>query len=138
LCVVTPTDATPSDAVARVRAFWEALGMTVVEIPPAEHDRLLARTSHVPHLAASALALLVGESDRPFAATGFRDTTRIAAGDPPLWSAICRHNRRAILEGLDRFTEALARLRTALDQQDYHTLERLLHDAKLNRDALGS
>lgn len=137
VCVVTPSESNSAQAVERVRAFWESLGMSVRVMSPAAHDEILARTSHLPHVAAFALALSVEEADLPLAASGFRDATRLAASRPALWSAILRENRDAVLNAVDRFLTRLAALRGAIDDDDSLRLENLLHDAKRIRDRLG-
>src|SRR5262245_31363811 len=96
VCVVTPTATTDPRAVERVTLFWQALGCEVRRLSPEEHDLALATTSHMPHLVAAVLAGQLPEKWRPFAATGFRDTTRVAAGDPTLWTAIARENALAL------------------------------------------
>ena len=86
LTVLTPTPRTDPGAVRHVAAFWEALGSRVRLLPADEHDRILGLTSHLPHLTASALAGVLPPEWADFAATGFRDTTRLAASDPDLWA----------------------------------------------------
>jgi prephenate dehydrogenase len=136
--VLTPTERTASAALERTRALWQALGAKVKVLSPAEHDRGLALTSHLPHLLASTLAGVLPQDLLDLAATGFRDTTRIAAGDPALWTAIFSQNRQALLEALGRFDLNLQALRSALEKQDWTELDRLLSQAKKVRDALGS
>lgn len=138
LCVVTPEADSSADERARLMAFWESLGMQVVEKSPAEHDRLLAATSHLPHLLAAALALLLNEENRPFAASGFRDTTRIAGSDPVLWTAILEANRQEVSRQLDAFLTVLQNFREALQQRETDRLQNLLQQAKTNRDQLDS
>jgi prephenate dehydrogenase len=137
VCVVTPSESNTAKAVERVRTFWESLGMSVHTMSPAAHDEVLARTSHLPHVAAFALALSVEEADLPLTASGFRDATRLAASRPALWSAILHENRDAVLKAVDRYLERLAALREAIDEEDAVRLENLLHDAKRIRDRLG-
>lgn len=137
VCVVTPTPRTPRKALATVRRFWRALGARVVEMTPQAHDRALARTSHLPHLVAAALASSLPDAYRHLAASGFRDTTRIAAGDPELWTGICRQNRSSLLEAIKEFEHELGKLRRALTDDDMKTLARLLECAKRKRDQLG-
>lgn len=137
-CVVTPTPATPAAALEGAVAFWQALDMRVVALAPALHDRILARTSHLPHFVAAALAATLEEADRPLAGTGFRDTTRIAAGSPPLWTDIFAQNRAALLEALVPFTHSLDRLREALERGDHAAMEEFLDDAKRRRESLGN
>lgn len=138
LCVLTPTPATRSDAVERATAFWESLGMRVVQKSPEEHDDALARTSHLPHLSAAALAMAILEEDRPFIGTGFRDATRIAAGDPSIWVDIFRNNQVPMVDAIDRLQKILGDFKLAILNDDITTVERLLANAKRNRDALGN
>src|SRR5262245_8861999 len=98
LVVLTPTPRTEPAALDRATAFWEALGARVRRMRPEEHDRALALTSHLPHLVASALAGTLPPELFELAASGFRDTTRLAASDPQLWLAICRQNRLPLLD----------------------------------------
>ncbi len=137
VCVITPLAGSPRDQVQRLHRFWQALGMTTCELSPAAHDAALAYTSHLPHAVAAALALTLSPEHRPFAATGFRDTTRIAAGDPELWTAIFLQNAGPVSRALEAASEQLAALRTALQHGDAATLKKLLQQAKTNRDAFG-
>jgi prephenate dehydrogenase len=86
--VVTPTSATRPAAVVEITGFWQSLGARVTTMSPAEHDKALASTSHLPHLVAAALAAATPEKLLPLAASGWRDTTRVAAGDTNLWQPI--------------------------------------------------
>lgn len=136
VCVLTPDDKTHSDALEAVRRFWKALGMIVHEMSPAEHDRQLARTSHLPHLVAAALSCLLYEKDRPFVASGFRDTTRIAAGDPELWRAIVAANASAIQEETGRLIQLLTKWRDYIGAEDWDQLADALRQGKDARDAI--
>lgn len=135
--VVTPTDATRSDVVERTTRFWESLGASVMRLEPAEHDRALAATSHLPHFIAAALAGATPEKWLPLAATGWGDTTRIAAADPDLWLQIFAENRTGLIESLDRFLLQLSRMRAELEADRHETLTTYLNEAKRIRDALG-
>ena len=115
-----------------------ALGAQVRLMSPEEHDGALALTSHLPHLAASALAGILPTSLRELTATGFRDTTRVASGDPELWTGIFEQNRRAVLDCLTLYTERLAEFRKALESRNHEALHDLLAQGKGARDALGS
>ncbi|WP_298860114.1 prephenate dehydrogenase [uncultured Gimesia sp.] len=137
-CVITPDDSLSVEAVSRIKQFWEALGMHVLETSPQKHDQILAETSHLPHVVASALAMTLTEENRNFTSTGFRDTTRIAAGDPALWIEILLNNREAVVESIDRYTHSLERLREAIVNHDENQLRQLLEDGKKNHDALNS
>jgi cyclohexadieny/prephenate dehydrogenase len=138
--VVTVTTRTSTAAVARIKEFWRMLGAVVVEMDPAEHDRVLAQTSHLPHLTASALAasMSLKTEQMMLAASGLRDTTRIAAGDPDLWAAILHENCREILPALVSLRHTLDRWQAALEKGDRGAIESLLEQGKQFRDALGN
>ena len=138
VAIVTKTARTDAAAIERVSAFWQALGSEVYLLDPETHDRALALTSHLPHLAASALAGIVPPQYRPFTATGFRDATRIASGDPGLWAAIFRQNALAMADALQRYADRLDEFRQAILDDDQATLIELLSNGKRVRDALGS
>ncbi|MBI3409257.1 MAG: prephenate dehydrogenase/arogenate dehydrogenase family protein [Planctomycetes bacterium] len=138
LTVVTPTSSTDIAALEKTCAFWRALGSGVKLMDPNEHDRALALTSHLPHLVAAALTGLLPKELCDLTATGFRDATRIAAGNPELWSAIFEQNRDPLLVHLRRFEERLDEFRAALENHDDAALRSLLAGAKEARDALGS
>jgi prephenate dehydrogenase len=138
VCVLTPSQRTDPAAAERITLFWESLGCVVKRLSPEEHDLALATTSHLPHMVAAILASDLPSKWRELAATGFRDTTRIAAGDPALWTAIARENALALSHALDRFRVRLDELREAVLNQDTDKLTDILTDAKRVRDALGS
>jgi prephenate dehydrogenase len=138
VCVLTPTAKTDAAALERATLFWQSLGCDVKRLMPEEHDLALATTSHVPHFVAALLAGGVPEKWRPLCATGFRDTTRIASGDPGLWAAIANENAVALALALDQFARRLDELRRAVVDQDADTITDLLTAAKKVRDALGS
>lgn len=138
LCILTPSDRTDPGGEGRstVRALWESVGCVVREMTPATHDRVLAEISHLPHAAAACLVNAVSDEAHHVAARGFLDTTRVASGDPTLWTEICLANR----ESLGRSLRALAReangLADALETGDAEAVTRLLARAKHRRDAL--
>ncbi|MGE5191706.1 MAG: prephenate dehydrogenase [Deltaproteobacteria bacterium] len=136
ICVMTPVESNSRSAVERIGGFWKKLGATLIEMSPEAHDRALAETSHLPHLAAAALAATLSPANRELAASGFRDTTRVASGDPELWAAIFLENRAELLGSLSRYDALLARFRTALEQNDGAALKELLGDAKMRRDEI--
>lgn len=138
--VVTPTNHTRPAAVTEVSGFWESLGGKVTTMSPAEHDQALAMTSHLPHLIASALAASTPRELLPLTAGGWRDATRVAAGDPSLWLPIFASNRQAVLEALGRFDLQLSAMREMLEQADDQRLLESLEGAaarKAQRDTLG-
>lgn len=115
-CVLTPTARTDAAALARVRALWEGVGMRVVEMDAARHDRVLAMVSHLPHVVAYALAGEIdaceaaGEELVPFSAGGLKDFTRVAASDPALWRDIFTMNRDEVAAGIRAYRKRLERL----------------------------
>jgi cyclohexadieny/prephenate dehydrogenase len=124
-CIITPPEDADEQAVALVRAFWEALGSNVEVMTPAHHDLVLAITSHVPHLIAYNIVGTVAELEETtrsevlkFSAGGFRDFTRIAASDPTMWRDVFLHNKDAVLEMLGRFNEDLTALQRMIRRGD--------------------
>ncbi|WP_110685287.1 bifunctional prephenate dehydrogenase/3-phosphoshikimate 1-carboxyvinyltransferase [Salinicola aestuarinus] len=121
--ILTPTPETATDAVGAVRGLWQCCGAQVLEMSMAEHDQVLARTSHLPHLLAFSLVDTLARQDARldifrYAAGGFRDFTRIAGSDPVMWRDVFTANRDAVLGALDDFEAGLARLRVAVEQGD--------------------
>jgi prephenate dehydrogenase len=138
--VVTPSDATRTAAVTEVIGFWQSLGANVKTMSPARHDAALAITSHLPHVAAVALAAATPTELLGLTASGWRDTTRVAGGDPKLWQAIFAANRQHVLDAIDMLSQTLENLRETLEQGDYESLAAMLEAAakkKRERDALG-
>ncbi len=138
LVVVTPTAETDLEALSVVELFWQRLGARVVRMDPFEHDKALAVTSHLPHAAASGLAGVTPLEWLNLSAGGFRDTTRVAAGDPDLWAAIFEANRDEVLAATDAYLRRMAQFRAALEGRDSAALVAWLTEAKQVRDALGS
>jgi len=132
-CILTPTADTPRRVADRVEGFWRALGARTVRMTPAAHDRAMARVSHLPHVLAALLMRLPREAELAVAATGFRDATRLAGGDPEMWRDILLTNRRAILAALDAFDEGLVALRDLIDAGDAPGIERFLSTAQRRR-----
>ncbi len=141
LCILTPDATTDGHAVARVEALWQAAGATVLHMPAARHDELLAAVSHLPHLAAFALVNAVrrsagkGEDPFRFAAGGFRDFTRIASSSPQMWRDIALANRTALLAKLDALQAELGEMRRMLEAADGEGLLDAFSEAKSARDA---
>jgi cyclohexadieny/prephenate dehydrogenase len=126
------------DAFTKVGRFWASLGSRVVSMPADDHDRVLACTSHLPHAVASAVAGATDPDWIPLSAGGFRDVTRIAAGDPHLWSAIFQANREPVLAALAAFSARVDEFKRLLTAGDGAGLVRWLTEGKQVRDALGS
>jgi len=134
--VVTPSAESSESAVERIVEFWQALGSRVIQMSAAEHDSALALTSHLPHVAAAALASLLQPDQRELAASGFRDTTRIAAGDADLWVPILLANAEPVLKQLTAFNQVLSEFTAAIRHRDDRSLRQWLETGRLNRQAL--
>jgi cyclohexadieny/prephenate dehydrogenase len=131
-CILTPLPETSPQAVSAVGRMWERCGMRVVTMSADHHDKVLAMTSHLPHLIAYTIvgtATNLEESLKSevieFSASGFRDFTRIAASDPVMWRDIFLNNREAVLEIVQRFTEDLTALQRAIRWGEGDTLQEL-------------
>jgi prephenate dehydrogenase len=138
VAILTPTKNTRAEDFDFLEQFWQGLGSVVVQMTPEEHDKALAMTSHLPHLAAAGLAGLVPEKYFRLVGSGMLDTTRIAAGDPELWLQIFIENRENILAALAQYGSKLSALHAALRDGDEEEILKILTLAKKNRDALGS
>jgi prephenate dehydrogenase len=137
--VLTPQADTRADALATVRALWEAAGAQVETLDAALHDRVFAAVSHLPHLAAFALVDELaqradGETFFRFAASGFRDFTRIAGSSPEMWRDIALGNRDALLIELDAYVAALQGLRGAVSAEDAEALLAIFSRARAARE----
>lgn len=138
--VVTPLPENIPEAVVRVQAAWAACGAVLHEMSPQEHDRVFAAVSHLPHLLAFGLVHdLAGRANSEqlfsYAASGFRDFTRIAGSHPEMWRDICLANRQAVMDELDAYLEELAHLRGLLLAGNGKELEQLFTTARNARNA---
>jgi len=138
--VLTPLPENTAEAIKTVRTVWEICGAKVSELAPEEHDRVFAAVSHLPHLLAFALVHDLaqrGNADQlfGFAASGFRDFTRIASSHPEMWRDICLANRKALLQELDAYMAELLRTRVLLARADSAGLEKMFDTARTRRDA---
>lgn len=132
-CILTPDADTAPAALAKVEAFWQALGCRTAQMEAARHDALVARISHLPHLAAVAATLASFKPDASmaqFAAGGLRDTTRVASGSPAMWREILLENRLAILPALADLHRATGELLEILEKADEEQLLARLEEAQ--------
>lgn len=137
--ILTPSAETGAAHLQRVTAMWQAVGAEVLEMSVAEHDDVLAATSHLPHaIAYSLVDTLAKDIGNPnifrYAAGGFRDFTRIASSDPIMWHDIMRANKDSVLTALDLFIENLMRLRSGIENEDSEYLLEVFTRAKAERD----
>lgn len=128
-CIFTPIEGTDPEALEKLSEFWRRCGSNIDVMDAQHHDMVLAIVSHLPHIIAYNI---VGTADDlqnvskteviKYAASGFRDFTRLAASDPTMWRDVCLHNRDAILEMLARFSEDLSALQRAIRWGDGNKL----------------
>ena len=131
-CILTPGQNTSKSALAKVKNMWKEAGMQIAIMDAEYHDRVLAITSHIPHLVAFSIVGTVTELEDQlktevikYSAGGFRDFTRIAASDPIMWRDVFLNNSEAVLEMLGRFIEDLTALQKSIRWQDGESLEKL-------------
>jgi len=129
-CILTPPPGSDPAAIEKVTQMWRGIGMQIELMEAEHHDRVLAITSHLPHLIAYTIVGTATDLEAhtksevfKFAAGGFRDFTRIAASDPVMWRDVFLNNREAVLDMLGRFTEDLSALQKAIRNGDGKTLE---------------
>ena len=137
--VLTPNENCSKDAIEKVRAMWSATGANVSEMTATEHDSIFAAVSHLPHLLAFALVDELASRDNAqqlfdFAASGFRDFTRIAGSSPEMWRDISLANRDALLLELKAYQNAISRLQENLNNQDASSLQAMFEHASKARN----
>ena len=138
-CIVTPREDTDKAALKVVYDFWKALGCSVNTLAPLEHDEIVARISHLPHVVAAAVINVICHDDAQalnFVGPGFKDFTRIAGGPFEMWTEICLENRGEIGRALDQLIEELGKVRAAVENADAVELRTMLKRAKHFRDEL--
>jgi prephenate dehydrogenase len=142
LCVLTPTARTDREALARVRALWEGVGMRVTEMDMVTHDRVLARVSHLPHLIAFSVMNAMFDTQIPgvdlltYAGSAFDGLTRVAASPVEMWRDICTSNRDALLAAIGEFEQALTAMKTCVATGDSAGLEAAINRARAERQRL--
>jgi prephenate dehydrogenase len=139
VCVITPTPRSDRKALAAVEDFWRSLNTRILKMSPDQHDELVSRSSHLPHVVAAELANYVLSPVHPkdqaaLCANGFRDTTRIASGSPEMWRDIALSNRKNLSRVLGVFIEDLEEFRHALDNGEVKAVEEFFEKAKQRRD----
>lgn len=132
--LLCPESDTDQDAVAIVDAVWKSTGANVLSMTAPRHDRIFAAVSHLPHLAAFALVDDLASRKEAadyfrFAASGFRDFTRIAGSSPEMWRDIVLANREALLDELSAYLNKLGEITAALDKRDAAALEQIFRRA---------
>lgn len=137
--LLTPCEETEDDAIESVTSLWVLTGANVEILEPEQHDRVLAATSHLPHVLAFALVDTLATQQEAeeifrYAAGGFRDFSRIASSDAVMWRDVCLSNRDAILDSMDRLDAHIKKLRTSIANGDGQAIEETFKRAKKARD----
>lgn len=136
-CIITVDKHSQKEDFERLSLFWKSLGMCVSQLTPVEHDEMISRVSHVPHILASVCAhvALPKEEYGVFSGGGLRDTSRIASGDAELWSGIISENAEEISAHLDEAIERMKAYQQAIKSEDPNQLKKLLQEDKNRRDS---
>jgi len=136
LAIITPTASACDRDIDFLTQFWHLLGSRTATMTPAEHDRTLARTSHLPHLLSALLADRLQLQEAQYTGPGYHSMTRLASGLPELWRDIVADNAGAILDAINDYEWALKDLRGKIECGDWDALFQFLEHAKKNRDML--
>ncbi len=136
LCILTTTPKTNRSAVQALKKFWSALGCCVKLMSPADHDRILSNVSHLPHITAVSLVNASNSDDLKYAGKGFIDTSRIASSPANIWVDVLLTNDKNIINGIDRITAELGKLKKAIKSGNKKQIEALLKAARDKRAAL--
>jgi len=140
--IITEHDKANPAATMTIARMWQSVGAEVLQMDVEKHDKVLAATSHLPHLLAFSLVDSLAKESASldifrYAAGGFRDFTRIAASDPTMWSDVCGANKQAILSQIATFTQGLDRLKLAIEDEDETTIKEVFSSAKAAREHFG-
>jgi prephenate dehydrogenase len=136
LVFVVPTERSDEAAVKALERFWRDVGARVRRIDAETHDRLLAESSHLPHLVAAALMNALSVDAEQAIGRGFLDTTRVASGDPAMWRDILLTNRDQVLRALAQLEAGLGAAKSALEKAQAEAIGEFLEQAKSRRDRL--
>jgi len=136
MCILTTTSKTNVRAVRTLKKFWSELGCFVKTMAPAEHDRVFANVSHLPHVMAVALINANSGEDLKYAGKGFMDTSRVASGPANIWADVLLTNTKNTSGGIDKIIAELKKLKKAIGNEDKSEIEKLLEKARSRRAAM--
>ena len=136
VCILTPPPRARTAPLKKLANFWESLGCRLRTTSPAEHDEIVAYISHLPHLAAYSLIGTIPQEHLEYAAQGLKDTTRIAASSPQVWSDISMANKKNIVAALDEMVKNLGNVRKLIVANDQQNLINYFKNAKTKRDTV--
>ncbi|MBV6517684.1 MAG: prephenate dehydrogenase/arogenate dehydrogenase family protein [Candidatus Brocadia sp.] len=134
-CILTPPSR-HAKGVETIASLWQLLGARIIYLSPEQHDEILAYVSHLPHLIASCLVNSIKQEHLVYAASGLRDTTRVASGDPELWINIFDQNRENVIRSIDQLMTELTGFRNDLVKRNDASLLDRLTKAKVSRDSV--
>ena len=142
-CIITPTNKKNSSYIKKLNKFWTRIGCKVQYMSAEHHDKVMAITSHIPHLIAYNIVGTAANLEKDtksevikYSASGFRDFTRIASSDPIMWRDIALNNRKQILHMLDKFNSDLKNLKGAILKRDKNKLFKLFSKTRKIRQAI--
>ncbi len=135
-CIVTTTKTSNASAAKTLKHFWSQIGCIVKSMSPAQHDRIFAHVSHVPHLAAAALVNAFDSDQLKFSGKGFMDTSRIASGPANIWADIFATNSTNCVKGIEKLIRELKKLQHAVASQDKQKIHTILEKARQKRKQL--
>lgn len=136
MCVLTATGKTNRPALQILKRFWLELGCFVKIMTPAEHDRVFANISHLPHMLAAALINANSSEDLKFAGKGFMDTSRVASGPANVWADVLLTNTKNAIKGIDKVIAELNKLKEAIKGENKAKIEKLLETARNKRTTM--
>lgn len=136
MCILTTTEKTNRPALQILKRFWSELGCFVKIMTPAEHDRIFANVSHLPHMIAAALINANSDKDLEFAGKGFMDTSRVASGPANIWADVLLTNTKNASRGIDKVIAELTKLKEAIKGDNKAEIEKLLEKARDKRTTL--
>ena len=142
-CIITPLKGNKTRDINKVKTFWKKLGSKVETMTPSRHDKVMAVTSHLPHLIAYNMVHTAADLENftksdivKYSASGFRDFTRIASSDPTMWRDVILANREAVLEMIGRFSEDLSAIQKSIRWQDGDSLHKLFSKTRIVREKI--
>ncbi len=136
VCILTRTKRTHIESFKRIKSFWKSLGAKVKTLSPTNHDKIIARVSHLPHLVAVALVKQIRRRDILFVSSGFKDTTRISEAASDIWRDICLSNKEEIVRSIDNYIEILKELREKINTLDSKAIMAEFEEAKRIREKI--
>ena len=142
-CIITPLKGNKTRDINKVKTFWKKLGSKVETMTPSRHDKVMAVTSHLPHLIAYNMVHTAADLENftksdivKYSASGFRDFTRIASSDPTMWRDVILANREAVLEMIGRFSEDLSAIQKSIRWEDGDSLYKLFSKTRIIREKI--